>query len=288
MKNMKKQIIQFLGLVSLFIAAGCGDEVVDVTAPTMNVNAYTPAPVEAEVCGTIDPMVFQLKGGDVLGFDVIFEDDEALSQYKIDIHNNFDCHGHGGGNAPSVVTPNVENQTTDWTVLNIENISGQSMPVDRSFDVPENVTAGNYHFQIQIVDESGNDNPTGNIFTLKIRNPLDETAPQIIVTEPLNAGFSVAKGASIQFSGQVTDERSLSDGGNGVLFLSYTDLNSGNTFITDQVFVFDQNVETVYDFDFEYTVPQTLVAGDYRFSLGANDGVRNVATFRSFEVEVTN
>jgi len=187
-----------------------------------------------------------------------------------------------------VVVPNVENQTIDWTVLDIQDLSGSSAAVDRGFEVPQNVTSGNYHFQIQVVDESGNDDPAANIFTLKIKNPLDEIAPQISVVEPLAKSFSVAKGESIRFTGQVTDERSLSDGGNGVLFLAYTDLNSGNTFATDQVFVFDENVETTFDFDFEYTVPQTLVAGDYRFSLGANDGVRNVAVFQSFEVGVEN
>ena len=42
------------------------------------------------------------------------------------------------------------------------------------------------------------------------------------------------------------------------------------------------------DFDFEFEVPQTLVSGNYRFSLGANDGVRNVAEFEFFEVEISN
>ena len=185
-------------------------------------------------------LFFDLTGGEQLKFDVIFKDNEALSQYKIDIHNNFDCHGHGGGSAPSVAPPNVENQTIDWSIIDIQNISGTSAPVNRTLDVPENVTAGNYHFQIQVVDVSGNDNPAANFFALKIKNPLDDTPPQISVDEPANSSFSVKKGENIRFIGQVTDDRSLSDGGNGVLYLAYTDLSSGNTFTTDQVFVFDE------------------------------------------------
>lgn len=285
---MKKQIIQFLTLVILLAVLGCGKENVDVTAPTMEVNSFQPAPVEDEICGTPDPSVFHLMGGDKLNFDVIFKDNEALSQYKIDIHNNFDCHGHGGGSAPSVVIPTVENQTTDWTVGDIQNITGTESPVNRSLNVPQNVTSGIYHFQIQVVDEYGNDNPAANYFTLKIKNPLDDIKPEIIVNKPTNSNFSVAKGETINFAGIVTDERSLSDGGNGVLFLSYTDLNSGNVFATNQFFLFDESVDKEFNFDFDYKVPQTLVTGSYRFSLGANDGVRNMATFELFDVEITN
>ncbi|MBK8568023.1 MAG: DUF4625 domain-containing protein [Saprospiraceae bacterium] len=206
----------------------------------------------------------------------------------MDIHNNFDCHGHGGGSAPAVAVPNVENLTTDWTLLDIQDLSGTTTPVKRTLQVPQNVTAGLYHFQIQVIDESGNDNPAANFFALKIKNPLDDLSPTITVEQPSISSFSVKKGDTIQFKGKVTDDRSLSDGGNGVLFLAYTDLSSGNTFTTNKVFVFDENVDKTFDYDFEYTIPQTLTTGNYRYSLGANDGVRNVASFQFFDVEVTN
>jgi hypothetical protein len=285
---MKKQIFQIITFAIFLMFASCGGDEVDVTPPTMEAIAYTPTPVAAEICGTQEPTVFLLTGGDQLVFDVIFSDNAALSQYKVDIHNNFDCHGHGGGSAPKVVVPNVENQTTDWTVLDIKDIVGTSAPVQRTLNVPQNVTAGNYHFQIQVVDESGNDNPAANFFALKIKNPLDDLAPTITVEQPSTSSFSVKKGDTIQFKGKVTDDRSLSDGGNGVLFLAYTDLSSGNTFTTNKVFVFDENVDKTFDYDFEYTIPQTLTTGNYRYSLGANDGVRNVANFQFFDVEVTN
>lgn len=285
---MKKKIYPYLIIITAFNLIGCGTEEVDVTPPTMVVNSYTPQPVEDEICGSLEPTVFKLTGGDQLSFNVVFSDDDALSQYKVDIHNNFDCHGHGGGNAPSIPPPDVDNLTTDWSVLEIENLFGISQSVERVFTVPENVTAGNYHYQIQVIDESGNDIPSANFFALKIKNPLDGTEPTIAVEEPAVRNFSAIKGETIRFKGRVTDDRSLSDGGNGVLYLSYTDLSSGNTFSTDQAFVFDENVDDTFDFDFEYTIPLTLVNGRYNFSLGANDGVRNVAEFQFFEVEIIN
>ncbi len=281
------KVIYIIPVFLVFIF-GCGDDTVDTTAPSLEVVSYTPSPIEDEICGSQEPVVFHLTGGEQLTFDVIFNDNEALSQYKVDVHNNFDCHGHGGGSAPPVSVPNVNNQTTDWTVLEIQNISGVSTPVTSSLDVPENVTAGNYHFHLQVIDEAGNDSPFANFHSIKIKNPLDDISPLINVQEPTDANLSVNRGDVIRFTGQVTDNRSLSDGGNGVLYLAYTALSSGNTFTTDQVFPFDALVSTSFDFDFEYIIPQTLVSGNYRFSLGANDGVRNVAPFVFFDVEISN
>ena len=272
--------------VLLFVA--CSDQEPDISAPTVDIVEYIPSPQEDSICGATEPVVFNLTGGDDFSFDVVFNDDISLSQFKVDIHNNFDCHGHGGGSAPAVAVPNVDNLTTDWSILEIQDITGVQVPTVWTIQVPENVTAGNYHFHLQVIDEAGNDSPFANFNSMKILNPLDAVKPQVRVEEPANRNLTIKKGETIRFTGQVTDNRSLSDGGNGVLYLAYTDLSTGNTFTTDQAFAFDSSVGTSYDFDFEYEVPVFLVSGSYRFSLGANDGVRNVANFQFFEVEVTN
>lgn len=279
MRNLVFAAISVLGL------AACGSDGVDLTPPTIDEVGYSPMPQPGEICGATEPVVFELKGGDEFDFDVLFEDDKGLTQYKIDIHNNFDCHGHGGGVAPKVVVPSVDNQTEDWSVLKIEDLSGTSVSVQESLKVPANVTAGNYHFHLQVIDESGNDSPFSNFYSLKIRNASDDVAPQIAVTEPAST-LSLQRGETLTFKGQVTDNYSLSEGGNGVLYLAYTKLSSGNTFSTDVAFPFDATVDKSYDFDFNYTIPRTLTAGDYRFSIGANDGVRNVAPFVFFDVAV--
>ena len=92
----------------------------------------------------------------------------------------------------------------------------------------------------------------------------------------------------MRFKGKVTDNHSLSSGGNGVLYLNYTDINTGNTFSTNLAFPFDNSIEQLYLFDFEYEIPKTLLSRTYRFSLGANDGVRNVSDFTFFDVAISN
>jgi len=275
-------------VITLFQLVACNGPESDLTPPTIDDISFVPLPGEDEICATQELLVFQLNGGDDLIFDLVFNDDVGLSQYKVDIHNNFDCHGHGGGVAPSPTAPDVNNQTTDWSIQDVQDISGLSEPVMRTLSVPANVTAGNYHFHIQVLDEVGNDSPFANFYSLKIKNPIDEIPPIINVTEPSTTSISVKKGDPIRFVGQVTDNYSLSSGGNGILYLSNTDLSSGNTLSTNTYFQFDEMVSDSFNFDFEYIIPQTLVPGSYRFSLGANDGVRNVAPFVFFDVEVAN
>ena len=283
---MKKIIV--LGLVALLsLFASCGKGGVDVASPFMEIISLTPSPSASDICGTQEDTVFHLRGGEDLRFDVVFKDDAGLSQYKIDIHNNFDCHGHGAGTAPGVTVPNVDQLTIDWSVLDIQDLFGENQTISRTLSVPENVTAGNYHFQVQVLDEAGNDNPLANFYALKILNPKDEVTPVISINEPANAAFSVAEGEQIVFKGTVTDNYSLSEGGNGILFLSYTDLSSGNTFSTNAVEVFDNSVDTIFNFELSFQVPTTLKKGAYLFTLGANDGVRNIAEHVVFEVEIT-
>lgn len=284
---MRKVICAVFVLMGLLVIS-CGGDAVDVQAPSMQIESFSPTPFADEICGAMEDTVFHVKGGEVLNFSVLFSDDVALSQYKIDIHNNFDCHGHGASSVPGISQPDVDNSTIDWTVLDIKEVSQEQALIEQSLPVPANVTAGDYHFQIQVIDEAGNDNPLANFYAIKVKNPLDEIAPIISITTPLASAFTAAKGSKVRFAGQLSDERSLSDGGNGVLFLSYTDLSSGNTFNTDQVFYFGSELGQTFDFDFEYQIPATFKTGDYLLILSATDGVRNVAEAQVFEVEVTN
>lgn len=276
------------GLLLLpFFWSACGDAPVDVVPPAMQFLNLQPQPVAMEVCGVVEDSVFQLLSGDTLSFDVLFSDDVALSQYKIDIHQNFDCHGHGGGAAPGGTQPQVSNQTTDWAVLEIIDLSGTQQTETKSMLVPENVTAGIYHFQVQVIDESGNDNPLANIYSLRLLNTRDTIAPELMLTQPSQTSLSAARGSAIQFAGEVTDNYSLSEGGNGLVFVSYTDLSTSNTFLTPAVILFDDEVGESFSFDMEVVIPQTLKPGNYRYSVWTFDGVRNVAVPKVFEVTVT-
>lgn len=283
---MSRYFLLFI-LLNVLLFAACEDSSVDVTPPAMQILNASPSFSTHPVCGVLLDDVLLLEGGGAIDFSLRFEDDEALSQYKIDIHNNFDCHGHGAAPTPGISTPDLVNQTTDWTVLDIVGLSGQESEIDLKLTVPENVTAGYYHLQIQVLDESGNDNPFANFYSLSIKNPKDIVAPSLSVTQPAGA-VTAKKGESLNFQGSASDNYSLSEGGNGLLFLTYTDLNSGNTFTTDATFPLDSSVSTTYDFDFDYTIPSTLVVGDYSFSVRIHDGVRNIGEPVEFEVKIEN
>jgi len=277
----------FLTVVS-FSLWSCDSAAVDVTPPSVRLLEHRPASAPAMICGQLEDTVFQLKGGDTLYFSIEFEDDVALSEYKVDIHHNFDCHGHGGGAAPGFTPLTQEGLTQDWSVLETYPLQGEKDLVERWLVVPEAITAGNYHYHIQVLDESGNDSPFTTFYSLQLRNPVDTLAPSLSVNIPASSSFSASKGEAIRFSGQVSDDFPLSQGGNGLLFVTYTDLRSGNTFTTSVVEPFAADVEKEHFFDAELNIPSTLVAGDYRFTVRAHDGVRNIAEPVDFQVEISN
>lgn len=289
---MRKSWIEKLLLISILAGTltllwSCDPAVVDVTPPSVRLLEHQPASASAMICGQQEDTVFQLKGGDTLYFRIEFDDDVALSEYKVDIHHNFDCHGHGGGAAPGFSPPTQEGLTQDWSVLETYPLQGSKDQVERWLVVPESVTAGNYHYHIQVLDEAGNDSPFTTFYSLQLQNPADTQAPSIRVDTPASSSFSASKGETIRFSGQVSDDLPLSQGGNGLLFVTYTDLRSGNTFTTSVVEPFTADMDKDYFFDAALNIPSTLVAGDFLFTVRAHDGVRNVAKPVEFQVKVT-
>ena len=49
---------------SLFLLLSCGNQDVDISPPTLEVVDYVPTPIEDEICGGQEPVVFRLTGGD--------------------------------------------------------------------------------------------------------------------------------------------------------------------------------------------------------------------------------
>lgn len=276
-----KYLLIILMLLSLI---SCKEDI-DVTAPQLILADYSIPKTETLICGFSDPNVFQLRSSDTLSFNALFKDDVALSQYKIDIHENFDCHGHGEGSAPGISLPNVPNQTEDWALIEIGELDGTEVEKNFQLSVPDNVTAGSYHFSIQVIDLAGNSAEELDIFSLKILNIRDTIAPILEVDEPTNNSFSVERSQSLIFRGKVTDNTFLNEGSNALVFLSYVNLSTGNSFSTNSYKIFE-NENTEEEFELNYLVPQTLPRGDYRFIIGAFDGVRNAAPVQQFQVEI--
>lgn len=277
--------LRFLLAVPLVILS-CTEEDIDKTAPELMILESTIPAATAEICGGMEDLVYRIGNGDTFGLALQFTDDVALGEFKLDIHNNFDCHGHGTDQAPGVAVPDVSSATEDWSELIIEGLDGTMEILNITLMAPENVTPGVYHFSLQVIDESGNDTPLSNLFSILAYNRKDTIAPEIFPTLPLSTDLTAQRGDKIQFSGSVSDNRSLSDGGNGLLYLSYTDLSSGNSFLTDIILPFDPGVQTEYTYDFEYTVPRTFTDGEYRLSLSLHDGMRNIAERVEYELSI--
>lgn len=281
-KNLLSGVF-YLGLISVLFS--CSGEA-DITKPEIILQNFNKPPKQDFICGFADDNVISVTGGETLTFEAIFSDNEALSQYKIDLHNNFDCHGHGSGATPGISLPQSQGNTVDWSLLIVQNISGKEVVENFRIKVPENVTAGVYHFTIQLIDESGNDASTTSIYSLKVGNPSDSIVPDLNIASPAIQNLTVKKGDVITFEGMVTDDRDLSLGGNGMVFLSYLNKTSGNVFSTNTYKVFSESYGKSASFNLSYTVPNTLITGNYTYSLVAFDGVRNVSDVRTFEVKV--
>ncbi len=280
--------VSVFACVIVSVVSGCSNNDIDLTGPSLEFLSFSPAPQSGMVCGEVENGVIAIASEETLELSIRFTDNEALSQYKLEVHNNFDCHGHGGVEVPGfAIPPGVQNLTEDWEELDVVNLSGTDNTVDVSLTVPRNVTAGNYHFEIEAIDESGNENETGHIYSLIVANGNDLEPPVIHLDTPANM-ISIAKGSGIAFSGTVTDNQPLGQGGNGLLFLSYTNTSTGKVTTSEAVFAFDADTSLSYPFDFEFVIPGSLSTGTYQFTLHAHDGVRNIAAPRDIQVEITN
>lgn len=285
---MKKfmHLLCFLFVASLLILS-CSEEDIDRSAPELTILESSIPAKRAEICGSMEDQVYRIGNGDTFSLELQFTDDVALGEFKLDIHSNFDCHGHGTDQAPGVAVPDVSSTTEDWSELFIERLNGTTDARNITLVAPENMTPGAYHFGLQVIDESGNDTPLSDIFSIVAYNRKDTVPPEISPTLPASDNLNARRGENIRFSGSVSDDRSLSDGGNGILYLSYTDLSSGNSFLTDIIISFDQNVKKETTYDFEYTIPRTITSGRYRLSLSLHDGMRNIAERANYELNVS-
>jgi hypothetical protein len=126
---MRKSIILFL-LLAIILAPGCKKK--DITKPTQKLHSPLNNSEHAV--------------GGTLNFSATFEDNEELSQYKLEIHENFDDHDHRS----------ITN-TIDWEIDVVGDLSGKLQEVNRDFIIPANATPGWYHFEVKCIDAAGNE-----------------------------------------------------------------------------------------------------------------------------------
>lgn len=145
------------------------------------------------------------KSGSDFEIDIQFHDNMNLSQYKLEIHPNFDGHTHG----------KTENESTaPWEWDTIVNISGKEHQAKFKIKVPMNVQAGNYHFMAMCTDQNGFEAPF-KVIDIKVINLEDTIPPTLIVNYPSLSTENVLEFAAnenqkiISFQGSITDDQRI-------------------------------------------------------------------------------
>jgi len=258
----------FLFITFSILLTACTEPNIDISNPTISIQNISPNPISGLVCGAMEDNVIYVKSAETITFDFLFEDNEALSQYKIDIHNNFDCHGHRGP------------MTEDWNLQQIKDLTGQSINLSTPITVPSNVTAGSYHCSVLLLDEAGNQAST-IFYTLKIQNSTDTIPPTANLSQPTTNSTNINKGSVLNVQGLLMDNNNLE---NGRLELVY--FTPSNNKSVAQTLRLDNTVSNTYNYNFNYTIPTSFVSGTYTFEVRAYDAVGNIANDLDFEVVV--
>ncbi len=230
----------------------------DIQSPVIEVISSDPQAGEGMICGSEESNVIRVTTGNEINLSLTFSDDRNLSQYKIDVHNNFDCHSHG-------------RLAASWQVLRIEDVSGKKMTIDKVLAVPEDASAGDYHLQILCIDESGNEaEPV--LYSIQVENSIDSIPPELLLSEPSSDDFAVSKGSDIKFQGTVIDNYSL---GTGRVEITYTDPEGTEFSPIQQIFPDSQGEEAIVDLTF--TVPDFAISGQHQFVIRVYDRFNNAA-----------
>lgn len=201
--------------------------------------------------------VFQT--GNEIHFEAGFSDDKELSQYKIDIHNNFDGHGHGKTEGLPA-----------WETTIINDLNGKNENVHIHIDIPNDIAAGEYHFIVSCIDKAGNEAEPQEI-EIFIQNSSDLVAPQLTLNTPAdNAAFNA--GDNIVISGMTTDNIALEK--------------------VEIVIERHANGTKVYDNDIDvsgisYDINETVntagwQSGEYHLTVKVFDGVNNSTTVERY------
>ncbi|WMJ74355.1 DUF4625 domain-containing protein [Cytophagaceae bacterium ABcell3] len=230
----------------------------DTERPKVELLYSVPEGVDAQICGATEPEVFMLMSSDTLVLDLRFSDNQELSQYKIDIHHNFDCHGHR----------TAQRLGEPWFVVQIKELHGKISNVTEKLKVPENVAAGDYHIMIFCTDKEGNEaDPL--VHSIKIENIADREPPAFTLSSPLN-NHSAERGSTITFEGTATDNHSLNNGRVEIYYYN----SSGVEFTAAEEY-FSADAGTSEDFSVNFTVPLSSEQGPHNFKVRVFDELNN-------------
>jgi hypothetical protein len=235
----------------------------DTSSPSIELLSVSHALQSDTVCAELEVNnVISIYSGQTLELQLKLTDNKGLSQLKIDIHENFDCHGH-----KSAVSP--------WQVLDLTDLSGTEQIITKTIAVPVNATAGTYHFQIRVLDESGNEAGGSSAYSILLKNTTDTVPPTLTVDYPTTT-LTMNRGQNIEVYGNVTDDQPLD--GSRLELVYFTPSGNRQLAWTN---LLNSSAGNSYNYDFNYIIPTTLVPGAYEFQVRAFDAVGN-STFSRF------
>lgn len=131
-------VISLLAICSVCLPACDNDEKGDVTKPVIDL-------IEPE-----EGAVLKIGNGKGVHFEMNLSDDVMLRSYKINIHNNFDHHGHDSRAAGE--------KNTAFTFDKVYDVSGlkNTKVHHRDIVIPADAAPGDYHLMVWCTDAAGN------------------------------------------------------------------------------------------------------------------------------------
>lgn len=125
------------------ILAACSDSS-KTNPPQMSLTSISPALGQDLICGFLSENVISIQAGDTLKIGLNITAENELSQLKIDIHENSDCHEH-------------EHKDMPFNKTIIKNLSGLEANFIEEIAIPSHAAHGNYHIDVQTLDQKGNE-----------------------------------------------------------------------------------------------------------------------------------
>ncbi len=146
---MNKNLI-FLLLIAV---AGCKKTTDDPNPspqkPVISVIETSVPKTSAVICGEYHDNILAIVAPGSLVLKLRFQSEQSLSQAKLSVHSNFDCHSHGRVAASG--------DDDEWELTENISLTGKDTTLNIKLDVPEQATPGNYDLIIRLLDVSGNE-----------------------------------------------------------------------------------------------------------------------------------
>lgn len=255
---MKK--ILFASCIAMSLLASCDKEDRDNKAPVLTVTRTNPVVTSAEICNTMENNVIKVRQGQSFTIAFTIEDNFEVEQYRVDLHDNTDCHDHGRSSSAS-----------SWHISEIREVDAQRIDLTKTYTVPADATPGAYHLEISALDDNGNESTENIYYNILVEEPTpaqDITPPSISI-----AIEEVLVTLGGTFSAAVTAGDNVALDG-AVLNVDFTTMTG--TAIATQVYSTElQTTATSTTFNVTLPILTTYPTGMYRVTFVLIDAAGN-------------